>query len=356
VLLFMKTRPIKRIQAVLAVVVLLAANMALMEQRAAAAYLTQTQIILTNMNASGASAIIFSFRTSATNTGNTLTISLPTYTGGANGTIAGSPTYATTYNSATCTSITGASASVPGSPPTVSGNSVTGLFTFSSITAYTANTTYCGVITGAITSNPTAAPTSTTAVITAGTDSATSQGIYIVANDQVVVSATVPPAFSMAIAGGGTDTFTANLSSGAIRGTNGVAVTINTNATTGWSLWGSDGTTGIRSTTQSHTIPSLTPGSNGTLTIGTENYLSGLPAAGITQGSGAGTTSASVAYASSGLGNGSGLDTVPRKMASSTGTANGAIVTVYEYAAISGITPAAGDYSDTITLVGAGSF
>ncbi|HXH26956.1 MAG TPA: hypothetical protein VNG90_03595, partial [Candidatus Acidoferrum sp.] len=60
--------------------------------------------------------------------------------------------------------------------------------------------------------------------------------------------------------------------------------------------------------------------------------------------------------ASSGSGNGSGFDASQRQIASSTGTANGAIVTLHNYAAISSITPASSDYTDTITIIGAGSF
>jgi len=135
-----------------------------------------------------------------------------------------------------------------------------------------------------------------------------------------------------------------------------MTVTVNTNATNGWALWGSDNNTGLKSATQNYTISSLTPGTNGTLSVGAEGYVTGLPTVGITQGSGAGTTSATTPYASSGTGNGSGLDGTPRKLATSTGTANGAIVTIKEYATVSGVTPAAADYSDTITLVGAGSF
>jgi hypothetical protein len=135
-----------------------------------------------------------------------------------------------------------------------------------------------------------------------------------------------------------------------------MTVTVNTNATNGWSLWGSDSNTGLKSATQNYTIPSLTPGSNGSLSNGTEGYLTGLPAGGISQGGGAGTTAATTAYASSGAGNGSGLDGTPRKIATSDGTASNAVVTIEEYATVSGVTPAAADYSDTITIVGAGSF
>ena len=343
----------RRAQALVVVLVLLVANVSFW-QRASAALVNHAQVMLTNMNAGGGSAIIFRFTTSASNTGTGLTISFPSYTGSTNGAVNATQTVATTYNSVNCTTITGATSNLPGTP-TATGNASTGLITYASLSAFSANTAYCGVLSGsAITANPSAAGP-TTAVITAGTDSATTVGLDIISNDQVVVSATVPPSFTMALSGN-TDSFTSNLASGSVVGTSGMTVTVNTNATNGWALWGSDNNTGLKSATQNYTIASLTPGTNGSLSIGTEGYLTGLPTAGITQGSGAGTTSAVAAYASSGSGNGSGLDGTPRKVASSTGTANGAVVTIKEYAAISGITPSASDYSDTITLVGAGSF
>jgi hypothetical protein len=322
----------------------------------ATTYLIKPSVILTNTNSSGASSIIFKFTSSASNTGTGLTISFPSYTGGAAGAVNATQTVSTTFGpgSVNCTAITGASSDLPGSP-TASGNASTGLITYASTSALTANTSYCGVLSGsAITANPTATGQST-AIITAGTDAAFTVAFDIISNDQVVINATVPPSYTLAL-GGNTDNFTANLATGSIGTTTGITATVNTNAQNGWYLWGLDANTGLKSTTQLYTVASKTPGANATLTAGTEGYVTALPAAGITQGSGAGTTSAITAYASSGSGNGSGLDTSERQIAKSTGTSNGAIVTIKEYAAISALTPAATDYSDTITLVGAGSF
>lgn len=341
---------INKIQAALGALLIVVANVVFLSH-ASAAFLNHASVMLTNMNASGTSAIIFRFTTSGSNTGTGLTISFPGYSGGASGSVNTTQSVNTSYASTNCKTITGASANLPGTP-TASGSGTT--ITYASIGAFSANTSYCGVLTGSAVTNPSAAGP-TTVVITAGSDSATTVGIDVISDDTVTVSATVPPAFTMALSSNN-DAFTSNLSSGSVTGTTGMTVTVDTNATNGWTLWGSDSNTGLTSATQSYTIASKTPGSNGSLSAGTEGYLTGLPAAGITQGSGAGTTSASAAYASSGAGNGSGLDSVPRQLATSNGTANNAIVTLKEYAAISGITPAASDYSDVITLVGAGSF
>jgi spore coat protein U-like protein len=90
------------------------------------------------------------------------------------------------------------------------------------------------------------------------------------------------------------------------------------------------------------------------LVAGTEGYAFGISS--IAQGSSGGTTSAVAAYDASGSAHGSGLDATLRQIASSNGTANGAVLTLKAASAISGSTPAANDYTDTITVIGAGNF
>jgi hypothetical protein len=319
----------------------------------ATTYLSKSSVILTNMNSGGASSLIVEFTTSSSNTGTNGSLVFTGWTGsGGTGTVATSITPSQNYNGTSCTSITGATSYLPGSP-TAAGTAGTGTITVTDATALTASHSYCYVLPSAITANPTSTGQGTVA-LTAGSDAATNVEFDIISNDQVTVNASVPPSFTLAL-NANSDNLGA-LSTGSITGTTGVTATVNTNAKNGWYLLGSDANTGLTSTSQSYTIASKTPGSNASLSAGTEGYLTGLPAGGITQGTGSGTTSATAAYASSGSGNGSGLNTVPAELASSTGTANGAIVTVKEYAAISGNTPAATDYTDTITLVGAGSF
>lgn len=340
----------------LAAVLLMAANLEFLPS-ASASSLSKSSVMLTDMNAGAASAIIFEFTTSSSNTGTGLTLQFPQYTGTSNGSVNATQTYSQTYGagSVNCKTITGASANLPtASSITASGSSTT--ITFSGLSAYSASTSYCGVLTGSAVTNPSSATANDTAILTAGSDAAQTIALDVISNDQVTVSATVPPSFTLALSGN-TDNFTSNLSTGSIDSTTGVTATVNTNAVSGWFLWGSDANTGIKSTIQNYTVASTTPGTNATISSGSEGYVTGLPAGGITQGSGSGgTTSATTAYASSGSGNGSGLDVTPRQLATSNGTANGASVTVKEFATIKGTTPAANDYADTITLVGAGSF
>jgi hypothetical protein len=324
----------------LVLVVLLLANVAVDQRVFASTAMTKATVMEYNMNASGTSSFAIAFTAGASDVAGTLTINFGSW----GGTVATSQTVATTG----CTTLTGASTALPGSI-TAAGASST--VTISSVGALTSGTSYCAILTSttAVT-NPGAGVYPV--ILTDATDS-TTVAIDVIANDQVVVSATVPPSFTLALSGN-TDGFTSNLASGSVVGTTGITATVNTNAKSGWFLWGSDANTGLRSTSLSYTIASKTPGTNATLTAGTEGYVTAI--SGITQGTGAGTTSAATAYTSSGTGNGSGLNTTQTQIASSTGTANGAIVPVKEYAAISGTTPAATDYADTITLVGAGSF
>jgi hypothetical protein len=257
-----------------------------------------------------------------------------------------------TASSGTCAAETGATA-LPG---TLSASGSSNTVSITGITALSATTKYCVDLTSA------SAVTNANAgeyypVITVGSDS-TTIAVRTVTNDQIVVTATVPPSFNFVL-DSNTDTFASNLAPGSVVNTNGRTVTVNTNATTGWIAWARDSNTGLTSAAASHTIPSTTPGTNATLSAGTPGYVFAITA--ITQGTGAGTTTASNAYGNgaggvAGAGQGSGLDSSIRQIASSTGTANGAVLTVRERAAISAVTPAATDYTDTITIIGAGSF
>src|SRR3990172_6680137 len=100
---------------------------------------------------------------------------------------------------------------------------------------------YCFNFTGAGSSNGTAG-VDKVGTITTQTSGASNidSGNYataIISDDRIVVSAIVPPTFSMVLGGGNTAPFTANLSASSIVSTNGNSVTIATNATNGWMSW-----------------------------------------------------------------------------------------------------------------------
>ena len=173
-----------------------------------------------------------------------------------------------------------------------------------------------------------------------------------VSNDQITVSATVPSTFSFALSGN-TDAL-GTLSTGSVTTSpTPRTATVNTNAKNGWMVWAKDANTGLNSTTASATIASTTPGSNSTLSAGTAGYNTGITSA---QTSGTGTITVAAPFVGTSTGQGGGLDTSLRTLASSDGTANNAVLTIKNNAAISATTAAASDYTDTITVVGAGLF
>lgn len=173
-----------------------------------------------------------------------------------------------------------------------------------------------------------------------------------ISDDQIVVSATVPQTFSFALSAN-TDAL-GNLSTGSVTASpTPRTATVNTNAKNGWHVWAKDANTGLQSASAGTSVASTTPGTNSTLSAGTEGYNMGVTSS---QTGGTGTISVATAFVGGSTGRGGGLDTSLRTVASSTGTANNAVLTLTNNASISSTTAAATDYADTITVVGAGLF
>lgn len=172
-----------------------------------------------------------------------------------------------------------------------------------------------------------------------------------ITDDQIVVTATVPQLFSFALSGN-TDNI-GNITSGSVATSpTPRTATVNTNAKSGWLMWARSANTGLTSATASKTIASTTPGSNSTLTGTTEGYNTGITTS---QVGGSGTISVPAAF-TGGVAQGGGLNTSLATVASSNGTADTAVVTIRNNVSISPLTPAAADYTDTITVVAAGLF
>lgn len=189
----------------------------------------------------------------------------------------------------------------------------------------------------------------------------TTYDLNIISNDQVVVNAVVPPSFSFTLSGN-TDSFTTNLSTTSLVSTSGRTVTIITNAPNGWVVWVRDlnnngGRGALRSATAANyniTGSAAVGTASRTFTNGTEDY--GLGVTINTDAAAGGTVSLDTAY--DGTANKAGtLDpTQLRPVASANGTANGDIIALTGRATIAGQTPAASDFTDTLTVVGAGRF
>ncbi len=173
-----------------------------------------------------------------------------------------------------------------------------------------------------------------------------------ISDDQITVTASVASTFSFAISAN-TDALGA-LSTGAVSTSpTPRTATVNTNAKNGWQAWAKDSNTGLNSAASGTTIASTTPGTNSTLVAGTEGYNTGITSS---QTGGTGTISVAAPFVGTGAGQGGGLDTSLRTLATSNGTANNAVLTIKNNAAISATTAAASDYTDIITIIAAGLF
>ena len=173
-----------------------------------------------------------------------------------------------------------------------------------------------------------------------------------ISGDQIAVSASVSSTFSFALSG--TSDNLGGLTTGSVSSSpTPRTATVSTNAKNGWNVWAKDANTGLTSTTASATIASTTPGSNSTLAAGTPGYNMGVT---FTQAGGSGTITVAAPFVGTATGQGGGLDTTLRSIASSGGTADTAVLTLKNNAAIGNTTAAASDYADTITVVGAGLF
>ena len=324
---------------ILTLITLLTGSLSFAGSAFAATYMNHASVIEYNMVASGTSQVVVEFTAGAADSGN-VTVNFAGWTGAGNGTVNSTQAVGTVG----CQVLTGASNALPGS---LTANGAGATVTVSSVNALTAGQSYCFNLTSAsAVTNPTATG-QTQVTITDQTDSAITS-INNISNDQITVSAVVPPSFTLAL-GGSTDSFISNLSSAALTSTTGVVATINTNATSGWGLWAEDTQGGLRSTLASHTISSVATGSNTAMnggSIGTEKYALGVT-----------TANATTNYADAGGITGGGLSTtIFNQIATSAVPALNATATIKELADISSTSQAAQDYSDVITVVGAGSF
>ena len=216
-------------------------------------------------------------------------------------------------------------------------------------------TTYAVNLSVGVTTGAAGAATDTITTLTAGTapiDSTTVTSRYIT-NDQVVISANVPPTFTFVLSGN-TDAFTTNLSSGAVSTTTGIGVSVTTNAAKGWTGWVKSTNTALSSVQTGESIgTSGVQGSVAPCVNGTDCYVLDV---GVTAGTGAGALTADAGYAGNGTTTGGLLSTIYQPFATRTGKTNGDLVWLKAHATMIATKAAGSDYTDTWTIVGAGNF
>ncbi len=245
-----------------------------------------------------------------------------------------------------------------GTASSVSGQDVT----FPS-TDLTVGTLYCFNFSGTSTLTTSTAGNDKSGVITlqaAGptTIDSGSYALSIVSNDQIVVTATVPPTFSFALSGN-TDTFTSNLST-TTTSTSGRTVTISTNGASGWVAWVKSANAGLNSTGTGASIATAGSVDNTPTDLAsTTGYVLDVD---ITTDSATGTGTVSQAsnfgaeYAGANTTSGGTLSTTFQPIAAASGTTDGDVLTLTERAKITAVQAAANDYTDTLTVVAAGRF
>lgn len=177
----------------------------------------------------------------------------------------------------------------------------------------------------------------------------------IIANDQITINANVPPTFTFVLSGN-TDAFTTDLSSGAVAVTTGITVSVSTNAAKGWTGWVKSSNAGLNSATTGESIG--TSGTvNGAPTVcitGSDCYL--LDADLTTNGTGAGSLAIDSEYLGVGTSDGGTLSSIFQPFVSRTGKTNGDVITLIAKASMIATKAAGNDYTDTLTVVGAGNF
>ena len=305
----------------------------------AVTYLSHASVIETNMVAGGTSAVYVSFTAGAADVASNFTVNFNGWTGGAAGIVNGTQTVST----ANCQAVTGATNTLPTST-SLTATGATSIVTVAGATALTSGSSYCFELTGSAVTNPTSAGQSKVTLTSVTTNDTTNVEVDAITSDTYTVSATVPPSFTLSLSGT-TDAFASNLSSSSTVVTTGVTATINTNAANGWGLWAMDSQAGLHSTLASTLIGSVATGSNHTFTTGSNQYGLGV------------STFNTANYAYGGGTTGGGLSTSQLyEIATNNAPASGVTTVIHELADVSATTPAAQDYSDVVTVVGAGSF
>lgn len=235
-------------------------------------------------------------------------------------------------------------------------------------TAMTNGTQYCFTFSATSTlSNPTGAATNLTGSIQTQTSGGAAletvnYALAIVSNDQISVTATVPPTFSFSLSGN-TAALGTLATSGNPTTATAITATISTNAQNGWVAWvkNTNANSALISSSTSDGIclganyPTCT-GAAFTTGVGNVHSLSGAAGYGVSGAAGTGSPTIATEYAGSSTSFGSLDSTKFEKIASNTAPASGNTFTLTVGAEASPTNKAATDYADTITLSGAGQF
>jgi hypothetical protein len=176
-----------------------------------------------------------------------------------------------------------------------------------------------------------------------------------ITDDQVVITANVPPTFNFVLSGN-TDAFTTDLSAGAVAKTAGIGLSISTNAAKGWTGWIKSANAALSSVTTGENI-----GTSGTINtapepcvVATDCYVLSV---GVTSGTGgAGSATVDAEYAGNGTTTGGTFSQLYQPFGSRPSKTNGDAFWFTALATMTATKGAGSDYTDTWTIIGAGNF
>jgi len=183
--------------------------------------------------------------------------------------------------------------------------------------------------------------------------------LTVIGDDTIVVSAVVPPIFEFSMAFN-TDTFTSALSPASVTPTSGVTPKIKTNAKGGWIMWAKDSNQALTSAASGGSIPSV--GWNSDLPTTMSPGTSAKYALAVTTSAAPSGTFCTESVApeydtvTNGGDGGEFWATYTQIGDCAGGPSNNDGLTLTEKATITVTTPASTDYTDTVTVVGAGLF
>lgn len=220
----------------------------------------------------------------------------------------------------------------------------------------TADTLYGFYITGGV-DNPSSANTYSVTIKTATSgdteiDTKT-VAVDIITNDQVTVTASVPSTFNFTLSG---NSIALGEQSTSAIDTGNITIDVDTNAASGYIAWVKSTNTYLLSASTSDQINTKgsIDGTPETCSAGTECY--NLAVAGTKGGSSVGTITEALEYAGNGTTTAGTLGSAFQEIATSNGAALDDTLTLTVLVAITGLNKAATDYTDTLTVVGAGNF
>jgi len=178
----------------------------------------------------------------------------------------------------------------------------------------------------------------------------------VIANDQVLITATVPPTFSFSLSTNAQALGV--LTTGGVTSGTGVDVAFGTNAGHGWIGWVKSANAALNSVASGGSIPATgsIDASPSTVNAGTAGYVIDADLDTDSGTSGTGTVTISAEYDGASTSQGGTPSLTFQDFATADGPTDGDTITLIPRVTISALTPAGTDYTDTWTVVGAANF